>query len=549
MRFPAFLTAVIILLLFLCGCGNYVPELADDTDEPSATHSENTDDSGEKQPVQGGTLRLSVSEIGTINPLLTQNADMQNYGWLVCEPLVNINAFMEAEPCILESFISTPSYNVWEFKVKENILFHDGSRVTAAAVKNLIDFIIEKGGGFSENVANVAGCFATDESTVQFVLKEGDANFPGKLYIPLVGPATLVADLPTKLVGTGIFRQTEYDGNCITLEKNTDYRDEDKLTHFDRVEISIFKTEYEKMTSDCDICLYYGETVSAEALSEGDTIYYFEGSDYNYVAVNCSSTCLFGSGTGEESSYIAISNPLENVNFRKALTHLVSAQQALVSAGNSRGVIALFPLHSGTAYYRPEHYEYDYNISLAKSLVESCGYSYDGENDTWLCADGTELFITAISPASDFELKEILRQVTEGLEKIGVTVILEELDDEEYERRLETKEYMLAALQTELGTWMSTEKIFGTGETLNYSYYSSSKADVLLDQIRLTADSETLLAARKELEDIIIDEVPIIGFYISQNAAVVSERLKGISSDSFEFVNLFAHINEWWLCE
>lgn len=544
------LVAVLILSFCACNIPNeiVIPEL---TSSPSASPTPTAEP---EVPVDGGVLNVAVSGIDTVNPLLTQNEDLRIYLGLVCEPLIQLDEMMNPVPNILTSWLSNTSYTLWEFKVLEDALFHDGKKITAWSVCNVINYAISvSGNNYQGNVDNISGCFAKDEYTVQIMLKEPDAQLPGKLFIPLVGDRTISADTPDKLVGSGIFVCTSFDSGKIVLSKNVEYRDESKLTRFDEIDINVMGSEKNKLATDSDITFVYGSTLGADALRDNTTVLYYEGSSYYYVAMNCSSTCLFGSnvteGTTTKRNYITISNPMKQKSLRLALSYLISASTCITLAGSNHGIAAMLPLYSGTTYRKELTSEYTKNITMAEKLVKSCGYTYDHSKKTWFDENGEELIITALSSRDNFALKSIMRHVQDAFKTIGVRVDISELPDDDYVTGLLNKEYMIAAVTIDMGTYPSVEKILKTGSSLNFSYYSSTKMDDLLAQIRTLESGDVMIAAFNEVEKLVLEDAPILGLYYSQNAVILGPRIRGVRRDRLYPWNPLMNISEWWISQ
>ena len=539
---------IALVMLVLCGCSGGSGEIPDDTSAPTGASANPSATPAPSQPKYGGTLKLSIGPYDTINPLRTSNEDLRLYLCsLVCEPLVDIGSDMQILPHILTSWTFDETYTVWELTMARNVTFHSGAAAEAADVKNLIDNLVGFGGNYGINVANVAGCSVKDKYTVQVILKEPDALFINKLCIPFIGWKTLVSDNAKVLDATGIFKATEFGDKHILLEKNTLYRDKSKLTYYNTVDISVFETEHEKLSSDFDICVLQGGTVGASLLGRGTSVYYYGGTGYDYIAINCTPTYLLGSDVDEETgekNYIALRNPFYDKRLRQALNLVTSRENAVDRAASEHGQIALLPLYSGTVYRKQQESDYSYNTDRARILLKDIGYT--STDDGWFMA-GEELVVTAICPKRNFRMLTVMREAVDGLEKIGVKVDLLELSDEEYLERLNNKEYMIASVEIELGVWQDCGPVFGTTGELNYSFFSDVRIDGYITQTSLHSDPAVVSAAYAKIEEIILEECPIVGLFIPDNAVITSSRLKGVKEENLRPWAPLADIGEWWI--
>ncbi len=181
--------------------------------------------------------------------------------------------------------------------------------------------------------------------------------------------------------------------------------------------------------------------------------------------------------------------------------------------------------------------------------MNAAGYTKSAVDGKWYDADGNELIVRAISPKANFRMGRTLRQATNALKEIGVTVELEEIGDDEYLDRLRNKEYMLAAVEIELGTWQSVEKILKTDGELNFTFYGNSRIDDYIEQIETIENAGVILAAYNEIEKIVLEDNPIAGMFIADNAVVLSGRLQGFRQEAVRPWNILATAAEWWIEE
>lgn len=546
---------VFAAVVCLCGCaGQGGPgEIPDDTARPGPVETASPVPSSEREkPVSGGTLKLSVGPFDTVNPLLTNNADIVTFSGFVCEPLIRLSQTMEPLPSVFTEWMHNADMTVWEFKVDTAARFHDGKAVTAADAKRVIDFIIEKGGNYAGNVAGVAACFAKTDDTLQLVLKKPDGLLPVKMMIPLVGWRTLAADIPAELSGTGIFALETFGKDKIVLRRNEEYRNSEALTYFDTVEISIFPDENSKLKSDFDIAFVYGTSVGTSILGDETTVYYFTGNTYDYIVLNCSATYFMSSTEvapdGETvKNYISFDNPFQNPDMRLAANLLTSRTNGLNTAASGKGVISLLPAFSGTIYRRQNTEDIAYNQDRAEVLLERSGYAKNYEDGKWYTPEGEELIIRGLAPKNNFRMVRTLREAAEGLRRIGVTVELREVSEDEYLEGLRNKEFSMAAMEIELSCWPDVEAVVKTDGALNYSYYSNPLVDAYIEQAGALEDPAVVVAAYNEIEKLLLEDNPIIGMYVVQNAAIVKSELRGVRRELLFAQDILGSANGWWI--
>ena len=77
-------------------------------------------------------LNLPLIEVDTLNPLRTTNMQVANILNLIYEPLINFKSDESLEGILLEEWAKLDS-NTWIIKLKKNILWHNGNKLTANA--------------------------------------------------------------------------------------------------------------------------------------------------------------------------------------------------------------------------------------------------------------------------------------------------------------------------------------------------------------------------------------------------------------------------------
>ena len=159
------------------------------------------------------------------------------------------------EPRIAESWTSTPDAKSWTFKIREGVMFNDGTPLTVDDIvytyTAIFDEDITKGvsrsKGNYDNILDAAGVVKVDETTIQFNLLQANGNFPYFVSSACYGmciikkdafggagwESTMIAAGPWKMVSHVNTESTVY-----TL--NEFYWDKDFKPKFDTVELVQF---------------------------------------------------------------------------------------------------------------------------------------------------------------------------------------------------------------------------------------------------------------------------------------------------------------------
>ena len=178
-------------------------------------------------------LKLGIAEIDTINPILSNNKNVQDITKLIYEPLVNITSDYKAEQGLAMEW-AKQSDNSYLIKLRENVKWSAGQQFTAEDVRFTIDKLKEVQSFYSYNVQYVVGVDIVDDYTVRINLDREVPFFEYNLTFPILSKEYYEAEDFTNTeknkspIGTGKYKISDVDSSYITLEKNTYWWDKYK---------------------------------------------------------------------------------------------------------------------------------------------------------------------------------------------------------------------------------------------------------------------------------------------------------------------------------
>jgi len=200
-------------------------------------------------PKRGGTLRMSADQAAAkLNPLLTRVNPEYLLAELLYSSLTRLDMNMAAVPDLAESWSNAPDLAEWTFKLRPGVVFHDGSKCTAADVAATFEAILDQktASPARQNIGPVATVTATDETTVVFKLTAPYADLPVALAYTnaKIVPAKVIkeglAKLDREAIGTGPFKLVSFEPERqIVVERNPNYYDKAR-PYLDRVQIVIY---------------------------------------------------------------------------------------------------------------------------------------------------------------------------------------------------------------------------------------------------------------------------------------------------------------------
>jgi peptide/nickel transport system substrate-binding protein len=216
-------------------------------------------------PKRGGTLRVSYgNEVGGLDFHTSPGYEMMWVGMNVGCGLINLTPDGKFVGDAAESWQMSPDGLLYTFKLKKNVLFHDGTPADAAAVKFSIDHIMDPAtkSGMRPFYDAVHSVEVLDSSTVQIRLKHPYAFMLHMLaayrtglvlYSPTATQKYTVEDRkqgkPDAVVGCGPFKLVEWvKGSHLVMDRFDKYFEPGR-PYVDRIMIRVIKDPVTEMAA------------------------------------------------------------------------------------------------------------------------------------------------------------------------------------------------------------------------------------------------------------------------------------------------------------
>lgn len=187
------------------------------------------------QGVQNPTMILRSGLPLTLDPALATDADSAQIIPYIYEGLVKLAPGQwQPQPCLAESWLISKDGKVWTFHIKAGVVFHDGTPLTADAVKQNYDRVtaLEANGSlYASFVFNaVKTVTARDDHTLVIELEHPFSPLLASLAMPFAAPVASPAaldkfgqDFWRQPSGTGPYILKSIKGDSLTLEANANY--------------------------------------------------------------------------------------------------------------------------------------------------------------------------------------------------------------------------------------------------------------------------------------------------------------------------------------
>jgi len=166
----------------------------------------------------GGVIRIACQTPVTLDPVGMQ--DLASYGLVAqsFEFLCTLNAdASDIAPGLAQTWTPNSDNTVWTFKLRQGVLWHDGSAFTSADVVATMERLVTAGNAGIKGVIDKGSAVATDANTVTFTLVSANGNFPYLVSVfnaqSVITPVAYVSGTTLDKVpaGTGAWKLDKYD--------------------------------------------------------------------------------------------------------------------------------------------------------------------------------------------------------------------------------------------------------------------------------------------------------------------------------------------------
>ena len=499
-------------------------------------------DEGENQQQQTSSteeekireIKLGIAQMDTMNPILSNNKNVQNITKLIYEPLVNLTSDYKAEPCLAKEW-AKQSDNSYLIKLRENAKWSDGQKFNAEDVRFTIDKLKEIQSIYSYNVQNVIGIDIVDDYTVKINLNKEVPFFEYYLTFPILskeyyeGEDFANTEKNKAPVGTGKYKISDVQSSYIDLEKNNLWWDKNTT------DLSIEKVTVNLYSS-------VGELYNSFKIGNIDMLATTNDNLQEYIGtIGYSSKEL----KGREHTFLALNTGnyfLSKQEVRKAISYSIDKNNIVSSIFGNKYYTSSFPLDYGNWLCQDQDASLGYNTDQAKQILVENGWSY--KNPNWQKVENGKLQKIALNllvKASDSAKVAVADNIRTQLENQGIRINIVQASDQQYNASIAARNYDIALCGINLSLSPDLETFFGEN---NLSNYSIVEVNNIINEVKNTTDENILQEKYKRLIEIYKEDIPYISLYSNKYVVAYNSGLVGDISPNW--YNLFYGIEGWY---
>ncbi len=451
--------------------------------------------------------------------------------WAYLDPLVRAKPDdPKFYPGLAESWTVSPDAKVYTFKLRKDVKFHDGTPLTADAIKFNFDRIMDP--ATKAQLARGAlgpfeKCEVVDRYTVKVYFSRPYGSFlrmASTVYVPFISPGAVQRygdQYQFNVAGTGPFIIEEYvPKSHVTFRRNEDYKWGPEWTHrgpafLDKVTYKFIEEDLTRIST-----LRTGETNLVDGI-KSHQLRTIERDRKLKLAV-----------TGTKGApWILVLNtqrfPTDDRIVRQAITYAIDREALVNLLYKGTNAPAYSPLEKGTLGYDLGVDKLSvYDPEKAKAILDRAGWKVDP--DGIRVKDGKKLVIEEVLWEEQREPSTVLQS---QLKKVGIELVLKIYDvGTAYPMWVTGDHNMVLPFfywpdPQLLLNWFAWDSIGG----INWGQYINPKLEDLLFEAEKTADSEKRAEVYRRAQDILIIDAVCIPLFGKSVVLGMKKEIQGIT--------------------
>ncbi|SCL94836.1 peptide ABC transporter substrate-binding protein [Sporanaerobacter sp. PP17-6a] len=563
---------LVVLTILSVGCKN--------KNEVGGTIDNNKEkiESGEEEkPEYGGTLRVPLTTVETLNPLISENISYYNFSKLIFEGLFKLDKNLNIENQLVQNYEIKEDGKVIGIKLRENVVWHDGEKFTAKDVKFTIDTLKYAGNDniyknsilsnfksyTSSDLRHIMDVKIIDDYNIEIVFDRAFSNGLEILTFPIIPrhifvkgrensssyKAALAEDNYTP-IGTGPYKFSKYEKiKSINLEANTNWWQ--GKPYISTIIGEIMKDEDLAMTSfeanQVDLTTSVGVDWEKYFQSKRVKIIEYVSQNYELLGFNFSRK-VFADEKGKE--------------LRKAIAYGIDRQSIIQKVYMGHATQVDLPIYPNSWLISDNSNIYGFNIDKAKEILSSAGYK-DENGDGFVEDENGKTLTLKVTTNSYNPLRlKTADLIVENLKAIGINAtkdyednVPNNITDEEveeqwqkYTQKIKKGDFDIALMGWQLSdvcdlsfAFHSSQIYYGT----NFIRYSDEEMDQLLFDAFSATNREEKKKAYGKLEDKILEDLPYVSLFFRNEALLIDKNIKGNINPQSN--NLYYNIEKWYI--
>ena len=499
--------AILIIALTSCSFNidNIKNRFADNSDKPQEM----------AEPSELGsvanTVIIGMYDLDTFNPLMTKSETVKEAMEFVYEPLFELNEQVQPEPVLAKDYGMSADGKTIVINLRDDVKWHDGEGFSAYDVEYAIGQIRSGKTSYTELLKDVTSCSAENVSTVAVTFNHPVPCAAALFTFPIIKDGT---DMEEKMrpVGTGAY---SFSGKIST--------DRYMLNRFDYyyggkppidgiyIDEAPDKEHYMYMCGTGAFDLSTSKTVDLRTYTPKGSVKlnYYTSNKLIYLGINNAKTELSG------------------MNTRLAMSQLIDKEYITSSILYSRAEMTDVPINPSFWLYDGTKAQTDTLSAEGHLRIDAWTDKDTGGYARTIGGSTQTLALELIVDKGSEEKMQIADNIADKFNRYGIKTTVSPLEYNQYIQRVETKNYDIMIGEYKIPATQDISGLMGAGNIFNYN---SDEMNMLINQIGMTSDTESLKGLFAQFGEKFTSDIPFVPIAYTKECMMSSPKIENIKS-------------------
>lgn len=499
----------------------YVFLLTVDTDKKVAEESKKVNEvvqtkevktEKELKPVDGGTINLSVSRFGSVNPLKNKEKSLDAVMKLVYDSLFEFDSDYNLKNEMATGYSFNEDATELQVQINPNAAWHDGTKLNGTDVEYTINSIKNNAQSpyisLVSNIESVSGY----TNSVSIKLKSSNSLEAYNLIFPIISKKSdkntkaIFNDGDFGVIGNGMYKIIEYKkGKQFLLKKNENYSG--VKPHIDTICVKIFDTKEIRKN------MFIASNVD---VIDSD---YYELSKYQYDIFKTQS---YESRKFEAIAFNTSKPPFDQKANRVEIASILEMEKIAEDA--YRGILNLNLL--------PVNTKSELNLST-KNI-----HSVPKEQMKKVAINKFKEKVIIVTDKDDPMKHRLAYMVKNQIETLGISpeVEVRAVSKLQMSDIIAARNYNILIMEYKIPIDKDVTRIMNKYSSV--FGYNAKELNLKMNEIKAISSKEQMKAKYKKLQEEIIKLVPYVGIGYKNDYIVLNDKIEGkLTPTEFEIYN------------
>lgn len=484
----------------------------------ACTNTPSSEDEGDLivQAESNSVLNLGINSVDTLNPILSKSVSVRECMQLIFEPLYSFDEGFNPISVIAESCTPSADATSYTLKLKNGIMWHDNTELTAYDVQHTINLINDNDSYYKSLITPINDVIYLDKYTLVLRLLRPVPNFTALLSFPIVQQKATPDVVNYMPIGTGPYKyDKKVSSDKIQLIPNENWRG--TLATINKVHLNVVKDNEALINS------YNANSISALSSNVMDLRKNTPRGDNN-ISDYTSNNLVFLGINNSKSEF-------SSTNTRQALSILVDRNDIVTTEVFSRAVPVNIPINPSSWYY-PKNNSDENGMDYIKELLALDGWKQNEDGNFVKEYEETEdeskfLVADIIVNSENEEKVRIATKIANSFSSFGIETTVTKIPFEEYKQRVSDKNYSLFIGEINLPYNMDLHSLLVEDD--NYFAFSSDEMDSVIRRIGISKTTEEVKTAFGEFQTNFLTSTPFVPLFFRKESVIFDKNVSGIS--------------------